>query len=123
VIEPGVVAVLRLSSQKKVLELRWPPRRGYRSARSDVHGTGREPGAGGARRADGEGWVVGVVNVLDGETARVGLLSGADFVVGPPLVAGVVGAALCYGALAVPGAVDPTGVQRCLEARMGGEMR
>jgi 2-dehydro-3-deoxyphosphogluconate aldolase/(4S)-4-hydroxy-2-oxoglutarate aldolase len=114
----GVVAVLRLSSEKKALEAALAAAAGGIGA---LEVTFTVPGASRvleelAGRADEEGWVVGAGTVLDGETARIGLLSGADFVVSPTFVPGVVETAHRYGALPVPGAATPTEVQRCLEA-------
>jgi 2-dehydro-3-deoxyphosphogluconate aldolase/(4S)-4-hydroxy-2-oxoglutarate aldolase len=52
--------------------------------------------------------VVGAGTVLDAETARACLLSGAHFVVSPGLDLGVIGTCRRYGAAVLPGALTPT---------------
>jgi 2-dehydro-3-deoxyphosphogluconate aldolase/(4S)-4-hydroxy-2-oxoglutarate aldolase len=60
--------------------------------------------------------LLGAGTVLDSETARVALLSGADFIVGPTLSLPVI--ALChrYGKVVIPGAYTPTEILTAWEA-------
>lgn len=71
-----------------------------------------------ARVADrlGDRIVLGAGTVLDAETARAAILSGAEFIVGPTLNLDVI--ALChrYGKLVFPGAFTPTEILRAWEA-------
>ncbi len=56
----------------------------------------------------GENMLVGAGTVLDAETARTAILSGADFILSPSLSAGVIEMCSRYGKLAVPGVLTPT---------------
>ena len=56
----------------------------------------------------GEKMLVGAGTVLDAETARTAILSGADFILSPSLSAGVIEMCSRYGKLAVPGVLTPT---------------
>lgn len=58
----------------------------------------------------GEKMLVGAGTVLDAETARTAILSGADFILSPSLSAGVIEMCSRYGKLAVPGVLTPTEV-------------
>jgi 2-dehydro-3-deoxyphosphogluconate aldolase/(4S)-4-hydroxy-2-oxoglutarate aldolase len=55
-----------------------------------------------------DGVVMGVGTVLDAETARLAILSGAQFIVSPTLNRDMVAMCRRYGAVAVPGAYTPT---------------
>jgi len=56
----------------------------------------------------GDEIAVGVGTVLDSETARTVMLSGADFVVSPSLHADVIDTCNRYGTLVAPGIMTPT---------------
>ena len=56
----------------------------------------------------GDQVLVGVGSVLDGETARSAILSGAEFVVSPIVNYGMIEMARRYDKVAVPGAYTPT---------------
>jgi len=56
----------------------------------------------------GDEVLVGVGSVLDAETARSAILSGAEFVVGPVINLGVIETARRYDKVVVPGAYTPT---------------
>jgi len=60
--------------------------------------------------------LLGAGTVLDAETARVAILSGAEFVVGPNLNLGVIQMAHRYDKLVFPGAFTPTEVVAAWEA-------
>ena len=59
---------------------------------------------------------IGVGTVLDGETARTVMLSGADFVVSPSLHEDVITICNRYGTLVAPGIMTPTEAIRGYEA-------
>lgn len=61
-------------------------------------------------KALGDEIVLGAGTVLDPETARVALLSGADFVVGPNTNPGVIELCRRYSKPVMPGAMTPTEV-------------
>ena len=64
----------------------------------------------------GERILLGAGTVLDAETARIALLSGARFLVSPVVNPQVIRVARRYGALAMPGAFTPTEVLAAHEA-------
>lgn len=63
----------------------------------------------------GEGFLIGAGTVLDGETARLAILAGAQFVVSPSLHPDVVKVAKRYGKLVAPGAMSPTEIVQAYE--------
>ncbi len=71
-----------------------------------------------ARVADrlGNRIVLGAGTVLDAETARVAILSGAEFIVGPTVNLGVIELCRRYDKLVFPGALTPTEILRAWEA-------
>ena len=60
--------------------------------------------------------VLGAGTVLDPESARAAILSGARFVVTPIVNADVIAMARRYGALAIPGALTPTEILTAWQA-------
>ena len=60
--------------------------------------------------------IVGAGTVLDAETARAAIASGAEFVVGPTVDEGVVETCNRYGTLVAPGALTPTEAVSAYEA-------
>jgi len=62
-----------------------------------------------------EGATVGVGTVLDAETARLAILSGAEFIVCPTLSAAVIEVGTRYDKLVLPGAFTPTEILRAWE--------
>jgi 2-dehydro-3-deoxyphosphogluconate aldolase / (4S)-4-hydroxy-2-oxoglutarate aldolase len=60
--------------------------------------------------------LLGAGTVLDAETARLAILAGARFVVGPTFCPAVVAMCCRYGVLSVPGAYTPTEVLAAWEA-------
>ena len=69
-----------------------------------------------ALAAGGRGIVVGAGSVLDSETARLAILSGAKFVVGPTFCPNVLELCHRYDVAAVPGAYTPTEILCAWEA-------
>jgi len=64
----------------------------------------------------GDGLLIGAGTVLDTETCRIALLSGADFVLAPSLNTAVIAMCNRYGKVAVPGVTTPTEIVSALEA-------
>lgn len=60
--------------------------------------------------------LVGAGSVLDGETARLAILSGAELIVSPVIREDVIRTCRRYGAIAIPGALTPTEVLQAYEA-------
>jgi len=59
--------------------------------------------------------LVGAGTVLDGETARLAILAGAEFIVSPGLHPDVITVCKRYGKIVVPGAMTPTEIVRAYE--------
>ncbi|GAB6180028.1 bifunctional 4-hydroxy-2-oxoglutarate aldolase/2-dehydro-3-deoxy-phosphogluconate aldolase [Desulfotomaculum defluvii] len=68
----------------------------------------------------GETFLVGAGTVLDGETARLAILAGAQFIVSPSLHPAVITVAKRYGKPVAPGAMSPTEIVRAYE--LGADM-
>jgi 2-dehydro-3-deoxyphosphogluconate aldolase/(4S)-4-hydroxy-2-oxoglutarate aldolase len=68
------------------------------------------------KTAFGEKMLVGAGTVLDPETARLALLSGADFVLSPTLAVKVIEVCQRYSKLAIPGVLTPTEILTAWEA-------
>jgi 2-dehydro-3-deoxyphosphogluconate aldolase/(4S)-4-hydroxy-2-oxoglutarate aldolase len=64
----------------------------------------------------GDGVLLGAGTVLDAETARIAILSGARFVVSPTVNLDVIRMARRYDRVVVPGAMTPTEVLAAWEA-------
>ena len=67
------------------------------------------------RRRLPESVAVGVGTVLDGETARIMLLAGADFVVTPAVDKATIEVCIRYGKPVMPGAMTPTEILTAYE--------
>jgi 2-dehydro-3-deoxyphosphogluconate aldolase / (4S)-4-hydroxy-2-oxoglutarate aldolase len=66
--------------------------------------------------ADLEGFAIGAGTVLDGETARLAILSGASYVVGPCMRQDIIDVCKRYGVLAVMGVFTSTEMLKAYEA-------
>lgn len=66
--------------------------------------------------ADLEGFAIGAGTVLDGETARMAILSGASYVVGPCLRRDIIDVCKRYGVLAVMGVFTSTEMLKAYES-------
>ncbi|RKO67028.1 bifunctional 4-hydroxy-2-oxoglutarate aldolase/2-dehydro-3-deoxy-phosphogluconate aldolase [Desulfofundulus salinus] len=66
-----------------------------------------------------EVWV-GAGTVLDGETARLAILAGAEFIVSPSLHPDVITTCKRYGKIIIPGAMTPTEIVKAYE--LGGDV-
>jgi 2-dehydro-3-deoxyphosphogluconate aldolase / (4S)-4-hydroxy-2-oxoglutarate aldolase len=73
-----------------------------------------------AARLGGADVLLGVGSVLDAETARMAILSGAEYVVSPIASKGVIDMAHRYGKVAMPGALTPNEIFAAWE--MGGDI-
>jgi 2-dehydro-3-deoxyphosphogluconate aldolase/(4S)-4-hydroxy-2-oxoglutarate aldolase len=67
-----------------------------------------------AKRLQGRA-IVGAGTVIDGETARLAINSGADFLFSPSLHQDVIRTALRYGKIAMPGVMTPTEMINAME--------
>ncbi len=114
----GLVAVIRAESPDSALRI------AEACAEAGIHAleiTFTVPGASRAieslaARADGMGLLVGAGTVLDPETARIAILSGASFLVSPSLNPETLRMGNRYGIAAIPGAMTVTETLACLEA-------
>jgi 2-dehydro-3-deoxyphosphogluconate aldolase/(4S)-4-hydroxy-2-oxoglutarate aldolase len=116
-IDCGVVAVLRAKSSAELLDV---SKALYDGGVTSIEVTMTTPGAlkvieEVAAKMAGQ-VIVGVGSVLDAETARVAILAGAEFVVGPVLKETVIEMAKRYSKVVIPGAFTPTEILRAWEA-------
>lgn len=107
--ETGVIAIMRASSSEQLMDAAEAIRAGGVRA---IEVTMTTPGAlsviGEASARYREGVIFGAGSVLDAETARAAILSGADFIVAPTLDLATI--ALCnrYAVPVIPGIFTPT---------------
>jgi 2-dehydro-3-deoxyphosphogluconate aldolase/(4S)-4-hydroxy-2-oxoglutarate aldolase len=118
IVETGVVAVVRVDSSDQLVDVVHAVAQGGVTC---VEVTMTTPNALGviadASARFGEEILIGVGSVLDAETARMAILAGAEFVVGPALNAAMIAMCRRYGKVVVPGAFTPTEI---VEAWQGG---
>lgn len=116
-IQTGVVAVIRAESAESLMDVVAALHRGGLRA---VEITMTTPDAidviRQASRKFGDDVLVGVGSVLDPETARLAILAGAEFVVGPVLNKDVIAVCRRYSKIVVPGAFTPTEILAAWEA-------
>ncbi|MDA0747671.1 MAG: bifunctional 4-hydroxy-2-oxoglutarate aldolase/2-dehydro-3-deoxy-phosphogluconate aldolase [bacterium] len=108
IIDCGVVAVLRTDSPSQLMDVSKALREGGVVA---IEVTMTVPGALKVieeASAKMEDTIVGVGSVLDSETARAAILSGAEYVVSPVLNLGVIEMAKRYGKVVMPAGFTPT---------------
>ncbi|MAE66938.1 MAG: 2-dehydro-3-deoxyphosphogluconate aldolase [Phycisphaeraceae bacterium] len=113
----GIVAVVRASAPDSLVDLCQALVEGGVAA---VEITMTTPGALGviesASRRLPSHCVIGVGSVLDPETARAAILSGAKYVVAPTLNLDVIEMAHRYGCPVIPGALTPTEIMTAWQA-------
>lgn len=116
-IQTGVVAVIRTQSAESLMDVVAALRQGGLRA---VEITMTTPGAMDvicqASKRFGDDVLVGAGSVLDPETARLAILAGAEFVVGPVLSRDVIAVCRRYSKIVVPGAFTPTEILAAWEA-------
>jgi 2-dehydro-3-deoxyphosphogluconate aldolase / (4S)-4-hydroxy-2-oxoglutarate aldolase len=109
IVESGVIAVVRLPSPERLLDVVAAVEAGGVVA---IEFTMTTPGAldalAEATAALGDRVVMGAGTVLDGDTARAAVLAGARFIVAPTLSRETIEASHEEGAVAIPGAFSPT---------------
>lgn len=116
-IDTGVVAVIRASGSAELMDVIEALRRGGIRA---VEVTMTTPGALDVIKETAERFgddvLVGVGSVLDAETARMAMLAGAQFIVGPVLNLDVIRICKRYDKIVIPGAFTPTEILTAWEA-------
>ncbi len=117
ILEEGVVPVVRLSSATEAMEVSKAIREGGISV---IEITMSVPGALDVMKEVtqrfGKEVLLGAGTILDPETARAALLSGAKFVVTPTLNLEVIKMCKRYSAVVIPGALTPTEILTAWEA-------
>jgi 2-dehydro-3-deoxyphosphogluconate aldolase/(4S)-4-hydroxy-2-oxoglutarate aldolase len=115
--QTGVVAVIRADSSETLVEVAEAIRAGGVVC---LEVTMTTPNALGvieqAVRRLGEQSIVGAGTVLDAETARAAILSGAEYIVSPILDLPTIQMAKRYGKAVIPGAFTPTEIVRAWES-------
>ncbi|MBN2281088.1 MAG: bifunctional 4-hydroxy-2-oxoglutarate aldolase/2-dehydro-3-deoxy-phosphogluconate aldolase [Candidatus Marinimicrobia bacterium] len=107
--ESGVVAVLRLNDSKKLPQIIEALAKGGLKAMEITMTTPNalDVIAEASKNLRNE-FIVGVGTVLDGETARMAILAGAEFVVSPVLNIELIKTVKRYGKIMISGAFTPT---------------
>ncbi|MBN1912714.1 MAG: bifunctional 4-hydroxy-2-oxoglutarate aldolase/2-dehydro-3-deoxy-phosphogluconate aldolase [Pirellulales bacterium] len=117
VLQTGVVAVLRAPDGKKLLDVAQALLAGGVDV---IEVTFTVPAAHRVLEEVagrlGDRILLGAGSVLDSETARIALLSGAEFIVSPTVHLDVIRLCRRYGKLVMPGAMTPTEVLTAWEA-------
>lgn len=116
-VDEGAVAVIRMADAQKLMKVVEAIREGGISA---IEITMTTPNAlqviEEVAREMGDTARIGVGSVLDGETARLALNAGAQYVISPIFKESVIEMAHRYDKPAIPGAFGPTQIQRAHEA-------
>jgi len=116
-IDTGIVAVIRASSSAELMDVIAALKAGGVRA---IEVTMTTPNALDVIKATSERFgsdvLVGVGSVLDAETARMAILAGAQFVVGPILNLDMIRLCNRYDKVVVPGAFTPTEILTAWEA-------
>lgn len=115
-LESGIIAVIRLESSENLVEL---SRALVRGGVSSVEITMTTPNALGViekicAELAGEA-LIGAGTVLDAATAQRAVQAGASFIVSPTLDPAVIEATKAAGALAIPGALSATEINRAMQ--------
>lgn len=117
VIDSGAVAVIRLADSEKIVHVAEAILKGGISAIEITMTTPNALRVIEATAAElGPSVQIGVGSVLDSETARMAINSGATYVVSPVLKPEIIHLAHRYGAAAMPGAFTPTEALSAFEA-------
>ena len=105
----GVIAVIRASSSQQLIDVAAAIKEGGVDV---IEVTMTTPDAlkviEAVRAKYGDEVYLGVGSVLDGETARAAMLSGAEFIVSPVVKPDVIEMCNRYGKIVMPGALTPT---------------
>lgn len=116
-IDTGIVAVIRASSSAELMDVIGALKMGGLKA---IEVTMTTPNALDVIRETTERFgsevLVGVGSVLDSETARMAMLAGAQFVVGPVLNLDMIRICKRYDKIVIPGAFTPTEILAAWEA-------
>ena len=115
--DTGIVAVIRVNNASELIDTTIALNEGGVKA---LEITMTSPGAleaiSEASKKLGEKAIIGVGSVLDSETARMAILAGAKFVVGPILKKDVIEICRRYSITCIPGAFTPTEILTAWEA-------
>lgn len=115
--ETGIVAVIRADSPDQLVDIcRTLAEGGVEVAEITMTTPGAIEAIATATRELGDKVLVGVGSVLDPETARMAILAGAAFVVGPTLNLDVIQMAHRYDRPCIPGGLTPTEILTAFQA-------
>ncbi|TET10673.1 bifunctional 4-hydroxy-2-oxoglutarate aldolase/2-dehydro-3-deoxy-phosphogluconate aldolase [Candidatus Aerophobetes bacterium] len=115
-LDGGIIPVVRASSSEEALKIVDAIREGGIEV---IEITMTVPDAIGVMKAVakklGDEVLLGAGTVLDAETARISILTGAEFVVGPSLNEDLIRMCKRYAKIVIPGAMTPTEILRAWE--------
>lgn len=116
-IDTGVVAVIRVNNASELLDTTIALNKGgVRALEITMTSPGALEAISEASKKLGDEAIIGVGSVLDPETARMAILAGAKFVVGPVLNTELIKLCQRYSVPCIPGAFTPTEILRAWEA-------
>lgn len=115
--ESGIVSIIRGSKPDDVLSIiQALLDGGVRAVEITADSPGVTRSIEAIRREFGEEMAVGVGTVLDPETARITIMSGASFVISPSVNVETIRLTKRYGAISIPGAFTPTEILTAYES-------
>lgn len=116
-IDTGIVAVIRVNNAEELLDTTIALNKGgVRALEITMTSPGALDAISEATKKLGDEAIIGVGSVLDPETARMAILAGAKFVVGPVLNIDLIKLCQRYSVPCIPGAFTPTEILRAWEA-------
>lgn len=108
-IDTGIVAIIRVSSAEELVDISVALNRGgIRGIEITMTSPGALEAIKEASRILGDQAIIGAGTVLDPETARMAILAGAKFIVGPTLNTSLARMCRRYSVPYIPGALTPT---------------
>lgn len=117
IIDTGIVAVIRVNNATELMDTTIALNQGgVRALEITMTSPGALDAISEASKQLGDDAIIGVGTVLDPETARAAILSGAKFVVSPVLNLDVIRLCQRYSVPCIPGAFTPTEILRAWEA-------
>lgn len=117
IIDSGVVAVIRVDSADQLVGIcEAMAAGGVRGVEITMTSPGALDAINVAAKALRGKAIIGAGSVLDPETARMAILAGADFIVGPVVNLEMIAMCKRYGTMVIPGAFTPTEILTAWQA-------
>jgi len=109
IMDCGIISIIRVDNATEAIETaRALKKGGVDIIEISMVTPGAEDAISAISKELGEEVIVGAGTVLDSETARIAILAGSEFIIGPNLNAEVIRTCNRYSKLVIPGALTPT---------------